>query len=183
MNVAIIFDHLNQVMPFSTACNTPLSNFEASQNYENVTDPAGKMGCGTGSQCPCSHYCIFIVTISFPLVSDPNVSLLAWTTTPWTLPSNLALCVNADFEYIKIRDGTTGSIWIILEKRLECIYKDPKKAKFEILERIDGSKLKGLEYVPIFPYFEAAVSVRVYIVEGLFKLMFWGSLKEKDSAF
>lgn len=70
-------------MPYSTVCATPLSNFEANQNYKDVVDPA--------------------VTISFPLVEDPNVCLLAWTTTPWTLPSNLALCVNEDFEYVKIK--------------------------------------------------------------------------------
>ena len=70
-------------MPFSTGLNTPLSNFEANQNYkENTPDPA--------------------VTISFPLKSDPNTYLLAWTTTPWTLPSNLALCVHPNFEYTKI---------------------------------------------------------------------------------
>ena len=63
-----------QVMPYSTACNTPLSNFEASLDYRQVNDPA--------------------VVVSFPLVDEPGVSLLAWTTTPWTLPSNMALCVN-----------------------------------------------------------------------------------------
>ena len=61
-------------MPYSTACNTPLSNFEASLDYRQVNDPA--------------------VVVSFPLVDEPGVSLLAWTTTPWTLPSNMALCVN-----------------------------------------------------------------------------------------
>lgn len=74
-------------MPFSTACNTPLSNFEANQNYKDVVDPA--------------------VTVSFPLVNEPETSFLAWTTTPWTLPSNVALCVNPDFDYIKIRGVCT----------------------------------------------------------------------------
>ena len=74
--------HGQKVMPFSTACNTPLSNFEAGQDYKDVNDPA--------------------VSVTFPLVDEPNVNMVAWTTTPWTLPSNLSLCVNAEMDYIKV---------------------------------------------------------------------------------
>ncbi|ORX93800.1 isoleucyl-tRNA synthetase [Basidiobolus meristosporus CBS 931.73] len=122
-----------RVMPYSTGCNTPLSNFEASQNYKDVNDPA--------------------VVVSFPLVSDAEVNLIAWTTTPWTLPSNLALCVHPDFDYIKIKDGETGQIYILLEKRLEILYKNPKKAKYEVLEKYKGKDLVGLEYTPLFNYY------------------------------
>ncbi len=73
-------------MPYSTACATPLSNFEAGLAYKEVQDPA--------------------VVISFPLVDDSNantnVSMVAWTTTPWTLPSNLALCVNPELDYVRV---------------------------------------------------------------------------------
>jgi isoleucyl-tRNA synthetase len=74
-------------MPYSMSVSTPLSNFEANLNYKDVIDPA--------------------VVVSFPLVSDPTVAFLAWTTTPWTLPSNLGLCVHPDFEYVKIK-GTNS---------------------------------------------------------------------------
>ncbi|EMP39735.1 Isoleucyl-tRNA synthetase, cytoplasmic [Chelonia mydas] len=74
-----------KVMPFSTACNTPLSNFESHQNYKDVQDPS--------------------VIVSFPLDEDENVSLVAWTTTPWTLPSNLALCVNPELQYVKCKNN------------------------------------------------------------------------------
>lgn len=77
-------------MPFSTACGTPLSNFEAGLNYQDVSDPA--------------------VVVSFPTIEDPSVHLLAWTTTPWTLPSNLALCVNAEMDYVKIADKKSGKV-------------------------------------------------------------------------
>lgn len=70
------------VMPYSTACCTPLSNFEVQQNYKDVVDPA--------------------VVISFPMKSKPGVSILAWTTTPWTLPSNIALCVHPEYEYVLV---------------------------------------------------------------------------------
>lgn len=72
-------------MPYSTGCSTPLSNFESGQNYKEVQDPA--------------------VIVSFPITNnaaEAGVSLLAWTTTPWTLPSNLALCVNPTEEYVKV---------------------------------------------------------------------------------
>jgi isoleucyl-tRNA synthetase len=95
-----------------------------------------------------------IVVVSFPLVNDPSVLLLAWTTTPWTLPSNLGLTVHPDFDYIKIRDELTGNLYVLLEKRLDILYKDPKKAKFEILERYKGKDMKGWEYIPAFKYFE-----------------------------
>lgn len=122
-----------RVMPYSTALNTPLSNFEASQNYKDVTDPA--------------------VVVSFPLVDDPNVWLLAWTTTPWTLPSNVGLCVNPDFEYVKILDEASGKYYILMESLLRTLYKDPKKAKFKIIEKFKGSTMKGWKYVPLFDYF------------------------------
>ncbi|MCL7036280.1 hypothetical protein MKW94_025360, partial [Papaver nudicaule] len=69
-------------MPYSTGCKTPLSNFEANSNYKDVPDPE--------------------IMVSFPIIGDPhNAALVAWTTTPWTLPSNLCLCVNAKFDYVK----------------------------------------------------------------------------------
>lgn len=122
-----------RVMPYSTGCTTPLSNFEAQQNYKDVLDPA--------------------VTIGFPLVDDPNTMLVAWTTTPWTLPSNIALCVNGNFEYVKIQDEKTGKNYILLESLLTTLFKNPKKEKLKVLEKIKGTDLAGLKYVPLFDYF------------------------------
>lgn len=86
-----------KVMPYSTACCTPLSNFEMSQNYKDVVDPA--------------------VIVSFPLLSRPHVSLIAWTTTPWTLPSNLALCVHPTHIYVHVK-GTLISTFFFLLKNV-----------------------------------------------------------------
>lgn len=121
-----------KVMPFSTACSTPLSNFEVGQNYKEVNDPA--------------------VIVAFPLLEDPNVSLIAWTTTPWTLPSNLSLCVNADMDYVKIKDNSTERIYIMMEARLEALFKNPKE--YTVLEKFQGKTLKGKQYKPLFRYFE-----------------------------
>jgi isoleucyl-tRNA synthetase len=136
-------------MPYSTGCSTPLSNFEAGQNYKDVSDPA--------------------VVVAFPLDNDPdNASMVAWTTTPWTLPSNLALCVNPEFTYLKVKDPATGKVYIVAESRLAEIPGAVVKAKkagkkdaaaaaapagFEIMSKIQGKDLVGLTYTPLFPYF------------------------------
>ncbi|CAN3356590.1 hypothetical protein DICA1_C15346 [Diutina catenulata] len=122
-----------RVMPYSTACTTPLSNFEAQQNYKDVNDPA--------------------VTVGFPLKSDPKTVLVAWTTTPWTLPANLALAVNPSFEYVKIYDEEKDCNFILLEGLIKTLYKKPEKAKFKVVEKIKGSELVGLEFEPLFDYF------------------------------
>ena len=98
-----------KVMPYSTGCTTPLSNFEAGQLYKDVSDPA--------------------VVVSFPLLNvEPKTSFLAWTTTPWTLPSNLALAVNGKFTYVKLRDAKSGELYIMCKTRLGELY-PPKKGK------------------------------------------------------
>ena len=70
--------------------------------------------------------------VSFPIKGDPGgASLVAWTTTPWTLPSNLALCVNPGFTYVRVRNPTTGAIYIVAEARLASLpgaVPKPKKA-------------------------------------------------------
>ncbi|ORZ14718.1 isoleucyl-tRNA synthetase [Absidia repens] len=122
-----------KVMPYSTACHTPLSNFESSQNYKDVNDPA--------------------IVVGFPLVEDPTTQLLAWTTTPWTLPSCMAVCVHPNFDYVKIKDEVSGNNYILLESRLTMLYKDPKKAKFTVLDRYKGTDMNGWKFEPMFPYF------------------------------
>lgn len=88
-----------KVMPYSIGCNTPLSNFETGLNYKDVSDPS--------------------IMISFPLLEDADgAAMVAWTTTPWTLPSNLALCVNPKFTYVKAQCKTTGAVYIVAETLL-----------------------------------------------------------------
>jgi isoleucyl-tRNA synthetase len=124
-----------RVMPYSTACTTPLSNFESQQNYKDVVDPA--------------------VVVAFPLLDDPTTELLIWTTTPWTLPSHVAIAVHPDFEYIKIHDEARNRNFIILESCLKTLYgeKGLKKAKYKVLEKIKGKDMLGWKYQPPFDYF------------------------------
>lgn len=121
-----------KVMPFSTGCNTPLSNFEAGQNYKEVVDPA--------------------VIVSFPLEDEKSVSLVAWTTTPWTLPSNLALCVNPDMMYVRVRERASGRQFILMEARLSAMYKSAEE--YSVEDTFKGSSLRGRRYIPLFRYYE-----------------------------
>lgn len=126
-----------KVMPYSMACHTPLSNFEANQNYKETSDPA--------------------VIVSFPLTEDNNVSVLAWTTTPWTLPSNLALCVNGKMTYVKVRDIASGKMYILMERRLSSLYKSTVPGtEFDVLDTFLGEALVGKTYLPLFNYFYEA---------------------------
>ncbi len=119
----------NKVMPVSTALATPLSNFEAGSNYKDVQDPS--------------------VTVLFKL-ADEDAYLSAWTTTPWTLPSNLALCVGPDIQYVRVRDESTGKSVYLAEARLDA-YR--KKHDLVVEATVDAEHLVGRRYEPLFPYF------------------------------
>jgi isoleucyl-tRNA synthetase len=131
-----------KVMPYSSACNTPLSNFESGQNYKEVVDPA--------------------IIVSFPLDESPDISLVAWTTTPWTLPSNLLLCVNPNLDYVKVKDNNTNAYYILMEARLEALYK--KEDEYTILDRFKGKALEKKSFKPIFPYFAKLKESGAFIV-------------------
>lgn len=123
-----------KVVPYSPRITAVLSNFEANQNYKEVQDPA--------------------VTVKMKLV-DEDAFLLAWTTTPWTLISNLALCVGPEIQYVKIKDQESGEVYYVAEARLDYLYKKGKKTGgYEVLSNVSAGALKGRRYEPIFPYFK-----------------------------
>ncbi|XP_050714886.1 isoleucine--tRNA ligase, cytoplasmic-like [Eriocheir sinensis] len=134
-----------KVMPFSTACSTPLSNFEAGQNYKDTQDPS--------------------VVVSFPVVGQEGVVLVAWTTTPWTLPSNMALCVNPELDYVKIQgkiESRSGT-YILMEARIKQLFKE--EDDYEVLAKFKGRELEGTQYTPLFDYFKHRAS------RGAFKVL------------
>lgn len=92
-----------------------------------------------------------LVVVTFPLDEDANVNLLAWTTTPYTLPSNLALCVNPVLTYVKIKDIKTSKIFVLMQDRLEILYKKPNE--YEILSSFPGKDLENKTYQAMFGYF------------------------------
>ncbi len=132
-----------KVMPFSVKLGTPLSNFEANLNYKDVDDPS--------------------VTMAFQSVDDPELSYLAWTTTPWTLPSNLALMVGPDLDYVKVRDPKSGKLYVLGEGRVGAVFKEGA----EVLERMKGRDLKDRRYQPLFPFFADKQAFRILLEEGV----------------
>ena len=131
----------HRIMPYSWKLSTPLSNFEAGSNYKDVQDPT--------------------VTVRTRLLDslgkldglEGTVYLLVWTTTPWTLPENLAMCVGADIDYVVVRDLTDDSrpMYVMAKARLPHIFKKPEQ--YEVVRELKGAEMKGWEYEPIFPYF------------------------------
>lgn len=111
-----------RIQPYSPALATPLSNFETNQGYKDRQDPS--------------------ITLSFPLVGTDE-AILVWTTTPWTLPSNLAIAVGAELEYTLV-DHEGKKLWCAAS-RLAAYFKAPK-----ILKTALGKELAGKKYEPLF---------------------------------
>lgn len=136
-----------KIMPFSTACGTPLSNFEASGDdiYKEISDPA--------------IYVRFQITTEGFNGEFEDCSFMVWTTTPWTLPSNLALGVNKDITYVLMVDLESKRKYIVAKDGLTNIYPVPKKKKkdiekkYDIIKELKGDELVGLKYKPMFDYF------------------------------
>ena len=116
------------ILPYCPRCSTALSNYELNLGgYLDVSDPS--------------------ITVKFALESEPRTFLLAWTTTPWTLPSNLGLALGAGISYVKVKDGEDS--FILAEDRLPAYYKDP--AAVQVVARCTGKRPGG-------PGLRAAVS-------------------------
>lgn len=126
-----------RVTPYSWRLSTPLSNFEAGLDYRDTDDPA--------------------LTLRFALDGRPGEYLLVWTTTPWTLPSNLAVAVGADLDYVKVQHEDGNCYWAAKELAPALL-----GDKAPVLEARKGRELVGWTYAPLFPYFadRKAVSPR-----------------------
>jgi len=119
-----------KILPYSPALSTPLSNFEVNLGgYQEVVDPA--------------------VTVKFRVEGEENTYFLAWTTTPWTLPSNLALALGDDITYVKVKDG--DEYYIFAKERISAYYRNEEE--YEIVEEKPGREYLGIKYEPLFPYF------------------------------
>ncbi len=120
------------VLPYSPKLASPLSNMEVSLGgYKDVTDQA--------------------VTVRFLEDGTKDCYFLAWTTTPWTLPSNLALAVGPDIDYVKVKDKESGEYYYLAEHLVGKYYKNADD--YEVVEHFKGNDLVGRGYSPLFPYF------------------------------
>ncbi len=109
-------------------CETTLANFEVNQGYKDIADLS--------------------LTAKFELVDEPGTFVLAWTTTPWTLPGNVALAVGEEVEYVKVK--IENKFFILAKALKEKVLKDKS---FEIVSEIKGKDLIGKSYKPVFDYY------------------------------
>ena len=131
----------HKVVPYCPRCATPLSNFETNQGYQDKQDPA--------------------LTVKFELKEEPGTYLLAWTTTPWTLPSNLALAMGPDITYAKIKD-VNGEVYIMALDRIPSYYKNPDE--YKVIDEFLGKEMEGKKYKPLLPYFADKPEPRAFTV-------------------
>jgi isoleucyl-tRNA synthetase len=117
----------HKVVPFCPRCETPLSSHEVAQGYKSIKEES--------------------VIVKFPLKKEKNHYLLVFTTTPWTLPSNVGIAVNPDIDYVYVKSG--AETYIVAEKLASNCFENPT-----IVKTVKGKKLLGLEYTPLFPYFK-----------------------------
>jgi len=124
-----------KVVPYCTRCGTPLSDHEVSLEYHEITEPA--------------------IFVRMPLLDEEDTSLLVWTTTPWTLPGNVAVAAGKDITYVKIErevpngEAHTKEKLILAEALVEKVFGDEKVT---ILDKFKGKQLKGKRYQPLFTF-------------------------------
>jgi len=123
-----------KILMYCPRCSTPLAKSEIAMDnsYHNVKD--------------------LTVTVKFKLLGEKNTYALAWTTTPWTLPSNLALAVNPNLEYAFVKDNADGNTYILAKDLVSNFYKGD--GEYEVEKVVKGKELEGTKYEPLFPYFE-----------------------------
>ncbi len=127
-----------RIMPYSWRLSTPLSNFEAGSNYKDVQDPAITVKAK-------------LIDFDEELKGQGDCYALLWTTTPWTLPENLALCAGPEIDYVAIKDKENGEIYVLATARVAAYYKS--EDQYEVVKVYKGKELLGWTYEPIFPYF------------------------------
>ncbi len=128
----------HKIIPYCPRCGTSLSSHEVAQGYKDVKEAS--------------------IYVKFAVKDKPREFLLAWTTTPWTLPSNVALTVNPRENYVRVQQGET--VYILAEALVEAVLGE----EYEILEKMLGQELLGLEYKPLFDF--AQVEQKAFYVAG-----------------
>src|SRR5579859_6482114 len=138
-------------VPYCARCGTPLSTHELAQGYQDVSDLS--------------------VYVRFALTDEPETAILAWTTTPWTLPGNVALAVNKDSEYVLVEgtkpDGSPDRL-ILAEALLHKALHEPES--YRIIRHMKGAELLGKHYRPLFNFLPTDKNY-AYIVHGDFVSM------------
>lgn len=123
----------HKIMPYCPRCGTPLASHEVSQGYKDET--------------------IDSIYVKMRLKGQDNEYFLVWTTTPWTLPANVALCVNPDFTYVKVKvkpEAGPAEYYILVKERLSALFGDAED--YQIVREMKGQDLAGLQYEQLLPF-------------------------------
>lgn len=131
----------HKVVPYCPRCGTPLSSHEVAQGYKDVKERSAM--------------------VKFKAKDEDNTYFLAWTTTPWTLPSNLGLVVNPEVDYVKV--SYDGQNLIMAEALVESVFAN-KEGEHPVLERFKGKALEYREYEPLYPYAEGKIKKKAFYV-------------------
>ena len=131
----------HKVVPYCPRCGTPLSSHEVAQGYKDVKERSAM--------------------VKFKAKDEDNTYFLAWTTTPWTLPSNLGLVVNPEVDYVKV--SYEGHNLIMAEALVESVFAN-KEGEHPVLERFKGKALEYREYEPLYPYAEGKIKKKAFYV-------------------
>jgi len=120
-----------KIVPYCPRCGTPLSDHEVALGYDDAEDPS--------------------VFVRFPLADKPDTSFLVWTTTPWTLPANVAIAARADVDYVTVERDHNGSTekLILAKSLLEKVFRGEE---VKVLDTFKGKKMKGMKYNPLFSF-------------------------------
>ena len=120
-----------KIVPYCPRCGTPLSDHEVALGYDDATDPS--------------------VFVRFPLVDKPDTYFLVWTTTPWTLPANVAIAAHPEVDYVTVErdnNGTTEKL-ILAKSLLEKVFRGEE---VKVVDTFKGKKLKGMKYNPLYTF-------------------------------
>ena len=130
----------HKIVPYCPRCGTPLSSHEVAQGYKDVTERSA--------------------IVKFK-AADEDAYFLAWTTTPWTLPSNLGLCVNPNVTYVKLR--VYGKVYYLAEALVDSVF-DGSWGEREELAKMKGSELEYRKYEPLYPFATQDVRDKAFFV-------------------
>lgn len=139
----------HKVVPYCPRCGTPLSSHEVAQGYKDIKERSAM--------------------VRFKVKDEENTSFLAWTTTPWTLPSNLGLVVNPEVDYVKV--SCNGEYLILAEALVESVFSGVKSkdnpeeaAKVEVVQRFKGKELEHREYEPLYDFALGKIKKKCFYV-------------------
>ena len=131
----------HKIVPYCPRCGTALSSHEVAQGYKDVEEKTA--------------------VAAFKVKGEENTYVLAWTTTPWTLPSNVALCMNPDYDYVKIE--SKGAKYILAKERVHVFFNE---GEYSVIEEKKGAGYEGLTYEPLYACYKGVKNAYRVVTDG-----------------